>query len=129
MSWLSLGRVKVLKRKYKAELRYCWFYCALIMPSCKSARLFLHCTALMAKGWELNSASTLASQPAADHSLSFIITIVIMTLGWGLFVGLAAESCSRIWLPCLSHPMSGLATFCSYNVGLSSACLVLVAPT
>ena len=30
---------------------------------------------------ELNSVSTLASQPAAGHSLSFVITIVIMTLG------------------------------------------------
>ena len=53
------------------------------------------------KGRELNSAATLASQPAASHSLSFIITVVNMTLGWGLFVGLAAESCGRIWLPCL----------------------------
>ena len=54
------------------------------------------------KGWELSSAATLASQPAAGHSLSFIITIVIMTLGWGLFVGLAAEGCGQIWLPCLT---------------------------
>ena len=30
---------------------------------------------------ELNSATTLASQPAAGYSLSFIITIVIKTLG------------------------------------------------
>ena len=43
----------------------------------------------------LNLAATLASQPAAGHSLSFIITIVIMTLGWGLFVGLAVESYGR----------------------------------
>ena len=57
----------------------------------------------LAKGRELNSAATLASQPAAGHcnSLSFIVNIVIMDLGWGLFVGLVAESCSRIWLPCL----------------------------
>ena len=48
------------------------------------------------KVWELNSAATLASQPVADHSLSFIITIVIMTLGWGLFVGLATESWGQI---------------------------------
>ena len=41
------------------------------------------------------------AQPATSYSLSLIITIVIMTLSWGLFVGLAAESCSRIWLPCL----------------------------
>ena len=40
----------------------------------------------------------LASKPAASHSFSFIITNVIMTLGWGLFVGLAEESCGRIWL-------------------------------
>ena len=32
-------------------------------------------------GRELNLAATLASQPAAGHSLNFIITIVIMTLG------------------------------------------------
>ena len=62
--------------------------------------LFVVC---LCKGRELNSAATLASQPAAGHSLSFIITIVIMTLGWGLFVGLAAESCDRIWLPCLIY--------------------------
>ena len=55
----------------------------------------------VAKGRELNSAATLASQRVACHSLSFIITIVIMTLGWGLSVELAAESCSRIWLSCL----------------------------
>ena len=30
---------------------------------------------------ELNSAVALASQPAAGHSLNFIITIVNMTLG------------------------------------------------
>ena len=35
---------------------------------------------VLAKGRELNSAAT---------------------LGWGLLVGLAAESCSQIWLPCL----------------------------
>ena len=29
------------------------------------------------KGWELNSAATSTSQPAAGHSLSFVITIVI----------------------------------------------------
>ena len=49
-------------------------------------------------------AATLASQPASSYNLSFIISsqIVIMTMGWGLFVGLAAESCSGIWLQCLS---------------------------
>ena len=26
-----------------------------------------------------------------------------MTLGWGLLMGLAAESCGRIWLPCLIY--------------------------
>ena len=31
------------------------------------------------KGRELNSATTLASQPAASHILSFITTIVITT--------------------------------------------------
>ena len=56
----------------------------------------------MSKGRELHSVATLALQPTAGHSLSFIITIVIMTLGWGLFVGPAAESCGRIRLPCLS---------------------------
>ena len=45
---------------------------------------------------ELNSAATLASQPAAGLILSFIITIVIMTLGWSLFVRLATESCGQI---------------------------------
>ena len=34
----------------------------------------------------------------SGHSLSFIITIVIMILGWGLFMGLAAESCGWIRL-------------------------------
>ena len=33
------------------------------------------------KGQELNLAATLASQPAAGHSLSFISTIDITTLG------------------------------------------------
>ena len=33
------------------------------------------------KGYQLNSAATLASQAAVGHSLSLIITIVIMTLG------------------------------------------------
>ena len=56
------------------------------------------CPVYVAKEWALNSAPSLASQPAASHSFSFIITNVIMTLGWGLFVGLAAESCGRIWL-------------------------------
>ena len=51
---------------------------------------------------EPNSAAALASQPAAGHSLSFIYCYCFMTLGWGLLVGLAAESCSRIWLPRLS---------------------------
>ena len=36
-------------------------------------------------------ASAVASQPAASRSLSFIITIVIMTLGWGQCVGLAIK--------------------------------------
>ena len=54
------------------------------------------------KGRELNSAATSATQPAAGHSWSFTIAIVIMTLGWGLILGLAAESCGRIWLPCLN---------------------------
>ena len=54
------------------------------------------------KGRKLNSAKTLASQHVAGHSLSFIITIVIMTLGWGLFVGLVSESCSWIWLSSVS---------------------------
>ena len=31
-------------------------------------------------GWELNSATTLASQSAAGPSCSFVITFVIMTL-------------------------------------------------
>ena len=53
------------------------------------------------KGRELNLPAILASQPAAGHSLSFVVTVVIMTLGWGLFVGLTAESCGRIWPPCL----------------------------
>ena len=68
---------------------------------------------LAGKERELNSAANLASQPAANHSLNLIITVVIMTLGWGLFVGLATESCCRIWLPCLSetlhvHSRSGI---------------------
>ena len=54
------------------------------------------------KGRELQSAATSALQPAAGHCLSFITTVVFMDLGWGLFVGLAAESCGQIWLPCLT---------------------------
>ena len=38
----------------------------------------------VSKWQELNSATTLASQPAVGHSLSFIFTIGIMTLCWGL---------------------------------------------
>ena len=53
------------------------------------------------KGREPITAAALASKPAASHNLSFIISIVFMTLAWGLLVGLAAESCGRIWLPCL----------------------------
>ena len=53
------------------------------------------------KGQELNTATTLASRPHNGHRLSFIITIVIMTLGWGLFVELAVVSCGRVCFPCL----------------------------
>ena len=62
---------------------------------------------LLLKGTGLNSATTLASQPAAGHSLSLFITIVIMTLGWGLLVELAAESCGQILLPCLTPLSNG----------------------
>ena len=55
------------------------------------------------KGREPNSAAALASQPAAGHSLSFYYCYCFMTLGCGLLVGPAAESCSRIWLPRLSR--------------------------
>ena len=58
------------------------------------------CFSKVREGREINSATTLASQPPAGQSLSFIDTIVIMTLGF-LFVRLAAECCSRIWFPCL----------------------------
>ena len=44
---------------------------------------------------DLNSATTVASQPSAGHSLSFIIIVFILTLGLGLFVGLTAESCGQ----------------------------------
>ena len=81
----------------KVNLGYISRTILLILTQTKS----IHYDTSGSKGWELNSAATLASQPAAGHRLSFIITIVIMTLGWGLFVGLAAESCGRIWLPCL----------------------------
>ena len=53
------------------------------------------------KGREPNLATALASQPAAVHSLSLFYYYCFMTLGWGLLVGPAAESCGRIWLPCL----------------------------
>ena len=43
--------------------------------------MMLKALVLFCKGRELNLAATLASQPAAGHSLNFIITIVIMTLG------------------------------------------------
>ena len=45
-------------------------------------------------GQELNSATTMASQPTASHSLSFIITIIIMTLVEAcLWAG-----CRKVWL-------------------------------
>ena len=69
---------------------------------CNEVKWVLFCWKRFTLGWELNSAASLASQPVAGHSLSFIITIGIMTLSWGLFVGLATESCGRIWLQCLS---------------------------
>ena len=53
------------------------------------------------QGQDLHAAPTLASQSLVGHSWSFI-TIVIMTLGRGLFVGLVAQSCGLIWLPCFS---------------------------
>ena len=56
----------------------CWVFLPVTYTSLKNA---------IYKGRELNLAATLASQPAASHNLSFIITIVIMTLGWGLFMG------------------------------------------
>ena len=67
----------------------------------------LQCTAIfynlleksLHKGREPISAAALASQPAAGHSLSFYYYYCFMTLGWGLLVEPAAESCSRIWLP------------------------------
>ena len=55
------------------------------------------------KGREPNSASALASQPVAGHSLSFYYYYCFMTLGWGQLVRPAAESCSRIKLQRLSH--------------------------
>ena len=45
---------------------------------------------------------TICGWPQLNH---FII-IDFMTLGWGLFVGPATESCGQIWLPCLGHPNS-----------------------
>ena len=51
---------------------------------------FCSCFWWTSYGRELNLAPTVASQPAVGLSLSFIISIVFMTLGWGLFVGLAA---------------------------------------
>ena len=44
------------------------------------------CYHLLCKGWEHNSATTLASRPAAIRNLCLIITIVIMTLGSSLVV-------------------------------------------
>ena len=46
---------------------------------------------VMFKGSELNSATTLTSQPAAGHRLSFIT--FVMTLGWGMSVVL---ECRRL---------------------------------
>ena len=54
------------------------------------------------KGREPNLAATLASQPAASHSLSFYNYYCFMTLRWGLLMGPAAESCGGIWLPRLN---------------------------
>ena len=48
---------------------------------------------LCAQEREFNAAATMTLQPVAGHSFSFIIPIVVMTLGGGLLVGLAAESC------------------------------------
>ena len=44
------------------------------------------------------------------------LTIVIITLGWGLFVGLAAESCGRIWLLCLYKSASKLTKVSSVTL-------------
>ena len=55
------------------------------------------------KGQQLKSATIWAPQPVAGHSLNFIITIVIMIFGWGLFVGLAAESYGWVCLWCLTY--------------------------
>ena len=81
---------------FKKCTKFCGVSCRFLFVCSQTQALRLRSS--FVKGWELNSAATSASQPAAGHSLSFIITIVIMTLGWGLFVGLAAESCRRIWL-------------------------------
>ena len=54
------------------------------------------------KGRELISAATLASEPVASHSLSFIITVILMSLDWSLLVRLVAENCGQIWLSCLT---------------------------
>ena len=78
-----------------------------------------------AKGRDINSAATFECQRAASHSLSFIISIVIMALCWGFFVGLAAESCSRIWLSCLIRivmPRSSNIRFFIYTCPLRNRC-------
>ena len=54
----------------------------------------IHCVSWTSSKGELNSATTLASQPAARDSLSFIINVAIMTLSWGLFKKMDAESSS-----------------------------------
>ena len=41
----------------------------------------------------LNLVATLASQSAPGRNFSFVINIIMVTVGFGLFLGLSVESC------------------------------------
>ena len=66
------------------------------------------------QGRELNSAATLASQPAIGHSLSFITTIVIMTLGLRPVCGAGRRKLQPNLAP---MPYDNLHKFCSFVLG------------
>ena len=75
-----------------------WGYCscAILLLGSLPQQNCSHIKRDLKQGHELNSVAT--------QTLSFINVIIIMSLvETQLFVGLAAESCSRIWLPCLKQ--------------------------
>ena len=94
-----LRRTSAMQQCTAIAGKYEWTLSHTTMQSCNVWYCML-CVTILAYTYRMQSVhffpkrcklnSTSASQPAARHSLSVIITIVIMTLGWGLFVRLAA---------------------------------------